>query len=80
MDFRWGDKEAAQLARVLHSTAKLKQLSLADNKIGDEGYRAIARALAEGAAPSLKDMVINSSPSGKEELEKARPSLNVKSF
>ena len=52
----WGDAEAAQLAEVLASGAapRLEELSLFGNKIGDEGCKALAAALKEGAAPSLK--------------------------
>ena len=52
----WGDAEAAQLAEVLASGAapRLEHLFLDDNKIGDEGCKALAAALKEGAAPSLK--------------------------
>ena len=48
--------EAAQLAQVLASGAapRLEYLYLDDNKIGDEGCKALAAALKEGAAPSLK--------------------------
>ena len=52
----WGDAEAAQLAEVLASGAapRLVKLDLYGNKIGDEGCKALAAALKEGAAPSLK--------------------------
>ena len=52
----WGDAEAAQLAEVLASGAapRLETLYLPSNKIGDEGCKALAAALKEGAAPSLK--------------------------
>ena len=52
----WGDAEAAQLAEVLASGAapRLEELNLSYNKIGDEGCKALAAALKEGAAPSLK--------------------------
>ena len=52
----WGDAEAAQLAEVLASGAapRLERLWLRGNKIGDEGCKALAAALKEGAAPSLK--------------------------
>ena len=52
----WGDAEAAQLAEVLASGAapRLEKLYLQRNKIGDEGCKALAAALKEGAAPSLK--------------------------
>ena len=52
----WGDAEAAQLAEVLASGAapRLEKLYLHGNKIGDEGCKALAAALKEGAAPSLK--------------------------
>ena len=52
----WGDAEAAQLAEVLASGAapRLEELWLTGNKIGDEGCKALAAALKEGAAPSLK--------------------------
>ena len=52
----WGDAEAAQLAEVLASGAapRLETLRLSGNRIGDEGCMALAAALKEGAAPSLK--------------------------
>ena len=52
----WGDAEAAQLAEVLASGAapRLAKLELYHNNIGDEGCKALAAALKEGAAPSLK--------------------------
>ena len=52
----WGDAEAAQLAEVLASGAapRLEKLELDSNQIGDEGCKALAAALKEGAAPSLK--------------------------
>ena len=57
----WGDAKAAQLAEVLASGAapRLKVLQLSGNKIGDEGFKALAAALKDGwfvkgAAPSLK--------------------------
>ena len=52
----WGDAEAAHLAEVLASGAapRLERLYLSFNKIGDEGCKALAAALKEGAAPSLK--------------------------
>ena len=56
IDLGWGDAEAAQLAEVLASGAapRLETLYLGGNKIGDEGCKALAAALKEGAAPSLK--------------------------
>ncbi|EOD38929.1 hypothetical protein EMIHUDRAFT_361530, partial [Emiliania huxleyi CCMP1516] len=52
----WGDAEAAQVAEVLASGAapRLEKLDLSYNEIGDEGCKALAAALKEGAAPSLK--------------------------
>ncbi|EOD28184.1 hypothetical protein EMIHUDRAFT_254128 [Emiliania huxleyi CCMP1516] len=52
----WGDAEAAQLAEVLASGAapRLEWLNLRGNKISDEGCKALAATLKEGAAPSLK--------------------------
>ena len=53
----WGDAEAAQLAEVLASGAapRLEDLWLDGNEtIRDEGCKALAAALKEGAAPSLK--------------------------
>ena len=56
VNLRWGDAEAAQLAEVLASGAapRLEKLTLTGNEIGDEGCKALAAALKEGAAPSLK--------------------------
>jgi len=55
-DIGWGDAEAAQLVELLASGAapRLEKLELCGNKIGDEGCKALAAALKEGAAPSLK--------------------------
>jgi len=52
----WGDAEAAQLAEVLASGAapRLEMLRLYENQIGEEGCKALAAALKDGAAPSLK--------------------------
>ena len=52
----WGDAEAAQLAEVLASGAapRLETLIITNNEIRDEGCKALAAALKEGAAPSLK--------------------------
>ncbi|EOD20767.1 hypothetical protein EMIHUDRAFT_241839 [Emiliania huxleyi CCMP1516] len=53
----WGDAEAAQLAEVLASGAasRLETLQLFDNKIGDDGGKALAAVLGkEGAAPRLE--------------------------
>ena len=52
----WGDAEAAQLAEVLASGAApwLERLYLNGNKIGDEGYKALATILKEGGVPSLQ--------------------------
>ena len=52
----WGDAKESQLADVLASRAapRLETLYLQDNKIGVEGCKALAAALKEGAAPSLK--------------------------
>ena len=54
----WGDAEAAQVAEVLASGAapRLETLDLSDNEIGDEGYKALAAALKEGAPLTLTDM------------------------
>ena len=56
IDLGWGDAEAAQLAEVLASGAapRLWWLDLRGNEIGDEGCKALAAALKEGAAPSLE--------------------------
>ena len=53
---RWGDAEAIQLSKLLASgaTPKLWSLYLSDNPIGDEGLKALADAIANGAAPELK--------------------------
>ena len=52
----WGDAEAAQLAEVLASGAapRLEKLFLMHNQVGDEGCKALAAALKEGAVSSLK--------------------------
>ena len=52
----WGDAEAAQLAELLASGAapRLETLIITNNEIRDEGCKALAAALKEGAAPSLK--------------------------
>ena len=52
----WGDAEAIQLSKLLASGAapKLKQLHLVNNRIGDEGVKALAEAIAGGAAPALQ--------------------------
>ncbi|EOD15523.1 hypothetical protein EMIHUDRAFT_245788 [Emiliania huxleyi CCMP1516] len=57
----WGGAEAAQLAEVLASGAapRLEKLDLYDNKIGDEGCKALAAALGkEGAAPRLETLYL----------------------
>ena len=55
-DLGWGDAEAIQLSKLLASGAapKLKDLDLYGNPIGDEGVKALAEAIAGGAAPALK--------------------------
>ncbi|EOD21547.1 hypothetical protein EMIHUDRAFT_368691, partial [Emiliania huxleyi CCMP1516] len=68
-DLGWGDAEAAQLAEVLASGAvpRLETLWLSDNKIGDEGCKALAAALGkEGAAPRFKKLQLNGNESGDE--------------
>ncbi|EOD26952.1 hypothetical protein EMIHUDRAFT_236263 [Emiliania huxleyi CCMP1516] len=58
----WGDAEAAQLAEVLASGAapRLETLYLGENKIGDEGCKALVAALGkEGAAPRLEKLDLN---------------------
>ncbi|EOD12936.1 hypothetical protein EMIHUDRAFT_104080 [Emiliania huxleyi CCMP1516] len=65
----WGDAEAAQLAEVLASGAapRLEKLNLQDNKIGDEGCKALAAALGkEGAAPRLETLYLHSNQIGDE--------------
>ena len=65
-DLKWGDEEAAQLAKVLASgeAPQLKELWLDSNQIGDEGLEALAVALGKGgAAPSLKATLGDSHPS-----------------
>jgi len=72
----WGDDEICIFSQALPAMAVLKQLSLADNPFGERGYSALAAALAEGAAPELRSVVI-SSRSGKDMLLAARPGLDV---
>ncbi|EOD19123.1 hypothetical protein EMIHUDRAFT_369653, partial [Emiliania huxleyi CCMP1516] len=65
----WGDAEAAQLAEVLASGAapRLDTLSLGNNKIGDEGCKALAAALGkEGAAPRLEYLYLDNNEIGDE--------------
>merc|ERR1719238_1158285 len=65
----WGDAEAAQLAEVLASGAapRLEELYLWNNKIGDEGCKALAAALGkEGAAPRLENLALNGNKIGDE--------------
>ena len=52
----WGDAEAIQISKLLASGAapKLKELALQGNPIGDEGVKALAEAIAGGAAPALR--------------------------
>uniref|UniRef100_A0A0D3JFS2 Uncharacterized protein n=2 Tax=Emiliania huxleyi TaxID=2903 RepID=A0A0D3JFS2_EMIH1 len=68
-DLGWGDAEAAQLAEVLASGAapRLEELILDDNKIGDEGCKALAAALGkEGAAPRLETLSLRFNQIGDE--------------
>lgn len=60
----WGDAEAAQVADVLASGAapRLEMLDLCGNQIRDEGCRALAAALKQGAAPSLKELCLERKP------------------
>ncbi|EOD17153.1 hypothetical protein EMIHUDRAFT_244350 [Emiliania huxleyi CCMP1516] len=66
----WGDAEAAQLAEVLASGAasRLEELCLFENKIGDEGCKALAAALLgkEGAAPRLETLILTDNQIGDE--------------
>ncbi|EOD17298.1 hypothetical protein EMIHUDRAFT_316356 [Emiliania huxleyi CCMP1516] len=65
----WGDAEAAQLAEVLASGAapRLEDLTLNGNKIGDEGWKALAAALGkEGAVPRLETLHLNRNEIGDE--------------
>uniref|UniRef100_A0A0D3JGR7 Uncharacterized protein n=2 Tax=Emiliania huxleyi TaxID=2903 RepID=A0A0D3JGR7_EMIH1 len=65
----WGDAEAAQLAEVLASGAapRLERLGLSFNKIGDEGWTALAAALGkEGAAPRLETLYLVANKIGDE--------------
>jgi len=52
----WGDAEAIQVSKLLASGAapRLLKLYLNGNPIGDEGVKALAEAIAGGAAPALK--------------------------
>ena len=64
----WGDEEARRLAAALehaHAQGSLKALEKLDlqyNKIGDEGMRHLADALARGAAPALKRLELYRNP------------------
>ncbi|EOD22570.1 hypothetical protein EMIHUDRAFT_469610 [Emiliania huxleyi CCMP1516] len=72
LDYRglgWGNAEAAQLAEVLASGAvpRLEELDLGDNKIGDEGFEALAAALGkEGAVPRLEQLYLEGNKIGDE--------------
>ena len=49
-------------------------LLLYTNKIGDDGMRALADALAGGAAPSLKLIWLDGNPGNADPVEQAAPS------
>ena len=54
-------------AALEHATAQgalkaLEKLDLNGNKIGDEGLRHLADALARGAAPALKELNLGDNP------------------
>ena len=60
----WGDDEAKQLAKVLGNGWGMgyKRLFLGQNKMGDEGIRAIAEGLRQGRATSLESIDIRGNP------------------
>ena len=66
--FGWGDDEARRLAAALeHATAHgalkaLKRLDISCNRIGDDGGRHLADALARGAAPALEWVDVYGNP------------------
>ena len=49
-------------------------LLLLSNKIGDEGMRALADAVAGGAAPSLKQIDLRDNPGNADLVKQAAPS------
>ncbi len=49
-------------------------LALNRNKIGDDGMRALADAVAGGAAPSLKKIVLGGNPGNADPVKQAAPS------
>ena len=51
-----------------------QELSLGGNKIGDDGMRALADALAGGAAPSLKTIYLQNNPGNADPVRQAAPS------
>ena len=74
----WGDADAAQVAEVLASGAapRLETLNLGNNKIGDEGCKALAAALGkEGAAPRLEMLALNGNQIGDEGCKALAASL-----
>ena len=57
----WGDEEAVQLAAVLPSFARLEELSLGGNQIGDAGAIALAEACRQ---PELEQLNLYSNQIG----------------
>ena len=56
----WGDAEAVAFAESLPLCTRLERLDLeGNNEIGNEGLTALARALADGAAPKLEKLELN---------------------
>ena len=68
MQAGWGDAEAVAFAESLPLCTRLEKLDLRYNKIGNEGLTALARALADGAAPKLEKLNVNYNKIGNEGL------------
>jgi len=77
----WGDEEAGVLSQALYEAKELRKLSLNDNRIQDQGAKALAASLKDGAAPKLKKIILANNPGisaeAKQALMDAREGLQV---
>ena len=85
MHLGWGDEEARRLAAAIeHAHANdalqaLVTLDLSLNKIGDDGLRHLGDALANGAAPALKTLLLSGNAASDAARQAVEDALKLRS-